>query len=74
MISNFDDLLTREIRWRRGAESGVWIASVEGDACLLTMNDFPDEPLFTVRWQLVDKNIDDLPPAWTLDYGDYAPG
>lgn len=54
------------LEWRRVAP-GSWLTSFAGEDCSLTMNDFPDEPLYTVRAFGESVDLDDPPIAWTLE-------
>ena len=60
------DLLAMTIRWQdRGP--GTWFATVGGVVCTLEMNDFPEEPLYTVRVGDSSADMDDAPKTWTLE-------
>jgi len=60
------DLLKMKIRWmeRRPAS---WEAEINGVLCTLEMNDFPDEPMYTVRVGNSHVDLDDRPTCWTLE-------
>jgi hypothetical protein len=60
------ELLLLPIRWKKVAV-GRWEAQVDQHACVLTMNDFPDEPLFTVAIDGQHLDIDDPPKTWTIE-------
>jgi hypothetical protein len=61
------DLLTLKVAWQR-VSPGHWLATVGGEECSLTMNDFPDERLYTVRAFGETLDIDDAPDSWTIDF------
>jgi hypothetical protein len=39
---------------------------VGGEKCQLLMNDFPDEPLYTLKWRGTSLDLDDSPPSWKI--------
>lgn len=63
-IHTVEDLLRAEIVWR--SKDGAWSAIVEGQECVLVMNDFPDEPLYTLRWRDQSIDFDDAPSCWRI--------
>lgn len=73
MTRRLDELVRCVIQWRRDATSGGWAASMDGEAYSLQMNDYPDEPLYTVRWRKEAKNLEDLPQGWIVDFDDDLP-
>jgi hypothetical protein len=63
-------LLPRKIEWQKKVgKIGEWYAIVEGDRCELTLNDFPDEPAFTVSVGDQTLDIEDLPTGWIVPHG-----
>lgn len=60
------ELLLLPIHWRRISE-GRWCASVSGHECSLRMNDFPEEPLYTIVVHEQCLDIDDPPQGWRID-------
>lgn len=36
--------------------------------CWLQMNDFPDEPLWTLYYKGEEKDIEDTPTLWKINY------
>lgn len=61
-----NELLARRVHWRR-TSPGRWEALVEETACLLQMNDFPDEPLYTVIVGNDRLDLDDAPKQWHIE-------
>ena len=60
------DPRTRAISWRNGPDPEyIRVATVDGQAWVIRLGDFPDEPMYTL---LVDGEpvleFDDWPPAW----------
>lgn len=67
-ITSIEQLLVKPISWREEVPSGVeFYAYVDGDLCQLTMNDYPDNPLYTLRWHNDSLDIDDHPAAWSFE-------
>jgi hypothetical protein len=63
------DLLSRAINWIRAEPSEPgWYAVVDGQRCVLRMNDFPDEPLLTVTVGGESLDVEDAPPTWKVPY------
>jgi hypothetical protein len=68
-MENTESLFSRSIDWQSekpGGRGPEYYAYVDGKKWRLRMNDFPEEPLFTliVGEQTID--FDDRPPTWTL--------
>lgn len=63
---NPKELLFLPIRWQRVCE-GHWSATVDDQECALLMNDFPEEPLYTVTVGGRSIDLDDPPPRWTIE-------
>ncbi len=61
------ELLLLPIRWRK-LRDGTWSARVGDQDCLLRMNDFPEEPLYTVIAGPSSLDIDDVPRNWTIEF------
>lgn len=67
MIENIESLLRKAIFWRPEINEGTeFYAYIENELCQLTMNDFPDNPLYTLRWRDYSIDIDDFPEGWTF--------
>lgn len=60
------ELLLLPIHWRKKSE-GHWSASVRGHECSLRMNDFPEEPLYTIVVHEKSLDIDDAPQCWRIE-------
>lgn len=61
------DIFDRGIDWKLDDSGGPnFRASIDGEAYTLSMNNFPEEPLFTLRWKSESIDLDDLPSNWTL--------
>lgn len=66
MALNPKELLLRSVRWRK-VRDGYWSATVDGEQCALQMNDFPEEPLYTVTVKGGSVDVDDPPRNWTVE-------
>lgn len=67
MIENIENLLKKTIFWRPEINQGIeFYAYIENELCQLTMNDFPDNPLYTLRWRDFSIDIDDCPDCWAF--------
>jgi hypothetical protein len=61
------ELLLRQIQWRKVSD-GQWRATVEALECRLTMNDFPDQPLYTLTVAGSSLDLDAPPTGWTIQW------
>lgn len=61
-------LLARAIMWKKAGPTR-WEAKLEdtGERCSLQMNDFPEEPLYTVSTAGESLDLDDAPPHWLIE-------
>lgn len=60
-------LLALPIIWKKVSD-GVWRTTVDGCDCRLRLNDFPEEPLYTVQVGDDAIDIEDAPAAWTIEW------
>lgn len=68
MRASISELKRREICWSRCSIPASWVANVDGQDCHLTMNDFPEEPLFTISYMGETADLDDAPEMWVIPY------
>lgn len=61
-------LMGTEINWLKQKNEPVWSAIIDHEKCTLTMNDFPDEPLYTFRFKDVSIDLDDAPLCWNIPH------
>jgi len=61
-----EDFLKCQIVWLKQGDSPVWQALVAAEECQLILNDFPDEPLYTLRWRGNSLDLDDPPTGWSI--------
>ncbi|SNB85173.1 Zn-dependent protease with chaperone function [Agrobacterium sp. 719_389] len=59
-------LLKEKIVWAKEAGTPQWHGIHDGEKCELKMNDFPDEPLYTLVWRGERIDFDDAPSSWVL--------
>jgi hypothetical protein len=59
-------LLDARIAWIKEVGSPRWHAMYAGDRCELTMNDFPQEALYTLKWRGERVDLDDSPSNWSI--------
>lgn len=65
-MSELDHLLLTSIAWQK-ISPGKWTARVNAVEYTLRMNDFPDEPLYTVSSKRLSLTIDDAPKQWKIE-------
>ena len=64
-MKKLEKLLEMKIVWREVIPGGVeFIAEVNGEKCHLKMNDFPDQPLYTLTYKGRQVSFDDAPKIW----------
>jgi hypothetical protein len=61
-----DALLRTRIDWIKETGQPRWRAMHRGEKCELTMNDFPDEPLYTLKWRSERIDFDESPSGWSI--------
>jgi len=61
------ELSALSIVWEK-VRPGHWKANVSHTECLLRMNDFPEQPLFTVTVGGIPADIEDAPSGWTIKF------
>ena len=70
MINCVEDILKQPIVWikRPNLPKSEWFAFIDGEECELRMNNFPDEPLFTLSWRGSSIDFDDAPANWSIPW------
>ena len=64
-----EELLKNKIIWKKGENRNVFYKSTfNGSLCVLQMNDFPDEPLYTLFWNDEVLDIEDKSDLWEIIY------
>jgi len=64
--ARIEELLNAQITWLREEGQPRWKAMHNGKRCELTMNNFPEEPLYTVRCEGESLDIEDSPNGWVI--------
>lgn len=64
--ANIRRLLLMEITWIPAAGKARWTAVVGGREYILQMNDFPEEPLYTLSGHGDSVDMDDAPRNWII--------
>jgi hypothetical protein len=63
-----NNLFKREVFWKQHSINRRYYYTVVDDRIIyLRMNNFPDEPLYTLINDLDILDIEDRPPNWTLE-------
>ncbi|MBL4708041.1 MAG: hypothetical protein JKY48_06340 [Flavobacteriales bacterium] len=66
---NLLELLNAKIEWVRGkSDKKFFVASYKGIDLLLRMNNFPEEPMYTLFWIEESSDFDDKPDSWKINY------
>jgi hypothetical protein len=61
------EVLKAQVVWQEVTPGGVeFVAEVRGHPCKLRMNDFPDEPLYTLSVGGNKIDLDDAPAGWAF--------
>ena len=60
------DLVMRKcVFWHELTRGGaIFTATVDGHSCRLHMNNFPEEPLYTLVVDGEARDLDEAPPVW----------
>jgi hypothetical protein len=65
---NNEELISSTILWKKHSEIGYYYYNEEYDKLiLLRMNNFPEEPLFTLINGLDITDLEDKPTGWNLE-------
>ena len=60
-------LFNKQINWQSvKSERAKFYTYIDGERCELRMNDFPEEPLYTLTFRGQSMDFDDRPQIWTL--------
>jgi hypothetical protein len=65
-IRSINALLGARIAWIKEVGSPRWHATHAGEKCELTMNNFPQEALYTLKWRGESVDLDDSPSNWSI--------
>ena len=65
---NIEKLLNEKIIWKPEISGGIWYKTTfNGEKYKLRMNDFPDEPLYTLISNSEQIDVEDQPKSWTVE-------
>ena len=69
-MKNIKDLLKEKLIWVQDPTMGIIFISEQypKEECYLRMNDFPDEPFWTLFYRGERIDFDDDPQNWTIKY------
>ena len=66
-MNKINDLFTKSIIWQSvKGEKGKWHTYFNGERYELHMNDFPDEPLYTITFEEESVDFDDKSIMWFI--------
>jgi len=66
-MDNLKELFSKEIVWKAVTDDSVdFEAEIAGFKCGLRINDFPDEPHYTIFYKGMEQDFDDAPKIWKI--------
>ena len=66
-MNKISELFTKSIIWQSVKdEKGKWHTNFNGERYELHINDFPDEPLYTITFKEEAMDFDDKPTMWFI--------
>lgn len=69
MNNYLQEIFNTELNWKRSNHPDYKLETSYGDITIyLRMNDFPDEPLFTIFAAGFCEDFDDEPRIWTIEW------
>jgi len=70
IMEKINQILTDSIKWIPDLESNVIFISEKysKNECYLQMNDFPDEPMWTLFYKGESIDFDNKPKNWKIKY------
>lgn len=73
MFKKINTLLWRPLKWypKSETERDFLCDNFPKEECYLRMNDFPDEPLWTLYYKGESIDFNDTPIFWTIAYRSY---
>ncbi|MGH1366919.1 MAG: hypothetical protein ACRBF0_25395 [Calditrichia bacterium] len=75
VLKKIDRILYERITWNpeNNEEGKFTTSSYSRDDCWIQMNDFPEEPLWTLYYRGESKDIEDTPTIWKVNYANESP-
>lgn len=70
MFKKINKVLYEPLTWNliQGEESKYFTDKYSKDICWIQMNDFPEEPLWTLFYKGDSVDIEDTPILWKINY------
>jgi hypothetical protein len=66
-MNDISSLFKKRINWRvMQTGKAEWYADIDGERGELRMNNFPDEPLYTLTYKGNTVDFDDKPMIWIV--------
>ena len=67
MATKVQNYLEEKIAWEKGTDPKYpFVASIDGERCVVRLNDFPDESLYTLIVNDIEiADFDDWPKQWS---------
>jgi hypothetical protein len=64
-----EELRALTIHWLRASGEAEWTTTYQGEEASLRMNDFPEEPLYTLSYRGYSVDFNETPKGWTREKG-----
>ncbi len=69
MQNEIEKLKNMRLEWHHGTEIGMYYCSAyDRKQCWLRMNDFPEEPMWTLYFKGITVDFDEESPLWIIHY------
>jgi len=70
MFKKINRMLGERLTWNtiEGDDRKFVTSSYSKEDCWIQMNDFPEEPLWTLNYKGESKDIEDTPTLWEINY------
>lgn len=70
LFKKINRILCEPLVWHpmQGEERRYFTGKYPKDECWIQMNDFPEEPLWTIFYKGETKDIEDTPALWRVNY------
>ena len=67
-VEKITDLFKIRIFWEKQFGHPVWTTMIDDTKCLLKMNNFPEEPMYSILWKDQQLDFDDAPYLWVIPH------
>jgi len=70
IFKKINRILCESLTWNpvKGIEGRYFTSQYDKTECWIQMNDFPEEPLWTLNYKGESKDIEDTPSLWKINY------